>query len=169
MTLLQTDAAINQGNSGGGLFRESDGTLIGIVNAKSSGSGIEGLGLAIPSTLAREVIGSLMDYGFVVGRPYLGVSTQDVSLSGYGFFTSAYTYPCIVSVEDGSAAQQAGLKKDDVIMAVNGETVSSSDGLYIAVSKFKVGNTVTLTIVRSNSQIDVSVTLGQRSTAKTAE
>ena len=61
MTLLQTDAAINQGNSGGGLFRESDGTLIGIVNAKSSGSGIEGLGFAIPSTLAREVIGSLMD------------------------------------------------------------------------------------------------------------
>lgn len=169
MTLLQTDAAINQGNSGGGLFRESDGTLIGIVNAKSSGSGIEGLGFAIPSTLAREVIGSLMDYGFVVGRPYLGVSTQDVSLSGYGFFTSAYTYPCIVSVEDGSAAQQAGLKKDDVIMAVNGETVSSSDGLYIAVSKFKVGDTVTLTILRSNSQIDVSVTLGQRSTAKTAE
>lgn len=91
-----------------------------------------------------------MDYGFVVGRPYLGVSTQDVSLSGYGFFTSAYTYPCIVSVEDGSAAQQAGLKKDDVIMAVNGETVSSSDGLYIAVSKFKVGDTVTLTILRSN-------------------
>ena len=130
---------------------------------------IEGLGFAIPSTLAREVIGNLMDYGFVVGRPYLGVSTQDVSLSGYGFFTSAYTYPCIVSVEDGSAAQQAGLKKDDVIMAVNGETVSSSDGLYIAVSKFKVGDTVTLTILRSNSQIDVSVTLGQRSTAKTAE
>ena len=59
MTLLQTDAAINQGNSGGGLFRESDGTLIGIVNAKSSGSGIEGLGFAIPSTLAREVIGNL--------------------------------------------------------------------------------------------------------------
>ena len=169
MTLLQTDAAINQGNSGGGLFRESDGTLIGIVNAKSSGSGIEGLGFAIPSTLAREVIGNLMDYGFVVGRPYLGVSTQDVSLSGYGFFTSTYTYPCIVSVEDGSAAQQAGLKKDDVIMAVNGDTVSSSDGLYIAVSKFKVGDTVTLTILRSNSQIDVSVTLGQRSTAKTAE
>ena len=169
MNLLQTDAAINQGNSGGGLFRESDGTLIGIVNAKSSGSGIEGLGFAIPSTLAREVIGNLMDYGFVVGRPYLGVSTQDVSLSGYGFFTSTYTYPCIVSVEDGSAAQQAGLKKDDVIMAVNGDTVSSSDGLYIAVSKFKVGDTVTLTILRSNSQIDVSVTLGQRSTAKTAE
>ena len=139
------------------------------MNAKSSGSGIEGLGFAIPSTLAREVIGNLMDYGFVVGRPYLGVSTQDVSLSGYGFFTSTYTYPCIVSVEDGSAAQQAGLKKDDVIMAVNGETVSSSDGLYIAVSKFKVGDTVTLTILRSNSQIDVSVTLGQRSTAKTAE
>ena len=121
------------------------------------------------ATLAREVIGNLMDYGFVVGRPYLGVSTQDVSLSGYGFFTSTYTYPCIVSVEDGSAAQQAGLKKDDVIMAVNGDTVSSSDGLYIAVSKFKVGDTVTLTILRSNSQIDVSVTLGQRSTAKTAE
>ena len=77
MTLLQTDAAINQGNSGGGLFRESDGTLIGIVNAKSSGSGIEGLGFAIPSTLAREVIGNLMDYGFVVGRPYLGVSPYD--------------------------------------------------------------------------------------------
>lgn len=169
MTLLQTDAAINQGNSGGGLFRESDGTLIGIVNAKSSGSGIEGLGFAIPSTLAREVIGNLMDYGYVVGRPYLGVSTTEVSLTGYGFFTSAYTYPCIVSVDEGSAAEQAGLKKDDVIMAVNGDAVSSSDELYIAVNKFKIGDTVTLTILRGNSQIDVSVTLGQRSTTGTAE
>ncbi|MCH5278898.1 MAG: trypsin-like peptidase domain-containing protein [Christensenellaceae bacterium] len=162
MTLLQTDASINKGNSGGGLFRASDGALIGIVNAKSSGSGIEGLGFAIPSTLVSDIISDLMDYGFVTGRPYLGVSTQDVTMSGFGLFGSYYTYPRVTSVDDNSAAAIAGIKVNDIILSVNGESVSGSDDLYQIINSFEIGSTITITVQRGNSSVDISVTLLER-------
>ena len=81
MSLVQTDAAISPGNSGGGLFNAS-GSLIGIVNAKASSSNAEGLGFAIPVSSVKTIISSLIDHGYVLGRAYLGVYTQDVTLSG---------------------------------------------------------------------------------------
>lgn len=162
MTLLQTDASINKGNSGGGLFRASDGALIGIVNAKSSGSGIEGLGFAIPSTLVSDIISDLMDHGFVTGRPYLGVSTQDVTMPGFGLFGSYYTYPRVTSVDDNSAAAIAGIKVNDIILAVNGQSVSGSDDLSQIINSFEIGSTVTVTVQRGNSSVDISVTLLER-------
>lgn len=162
MTLLQTDAAINKGNSGGGLFRASDGALIGIVNAKTSGSGIEGLGFAIPSTIVSDVISDLMDYGFVTGRPYLGVSTQDVSMSGFGLFGSLYTYPRVTSVDENSAAAAAGIQVNDIILAINGDSVSGSDGLYQKINSFKIGDTITVTVQRGNTSVDITVTLAER-------
>ncbi len=84
MTLLQTDAAVNHGNSGGGLFRLSDGALVGIVNAKSDASNVENLGFAIPSSDAAKVVSELIECGFLTGRPYIGIATRDVSLGGYG-------------------------------------------------------------------------------------
>lgn len=161
MTLLQTSAAINSGNSGGALFLY-DGTLIGIVNAKSSGetsSGatIEGLGFAVPIDLAKPIITDIMDYGFVTGRPYLGVSTKNVSY-GYGMF-SYYTYPQVVSVIEGSPADIAGIRENDVITAINGETISSSTMLRVKINTFKIGDVITVTIQRGNEQIDLQVTL----------
>ena len=161
MTLLQTSAAINSGNSGGALFLY-DGTLIGIVNAKSSGetsSGatIEGLGFAVPIDLAKPIITDIMDYGFVTGRPYLGVSTKNVSY-GYGMF-SYYTSPQVVSVIEGSPADIAGIRENDVIVAINGETISSSTMLRVKINTFKIGDEITVTIQRGNEQINLQVTL----------
>lgn len=162
MTLLQTDAAINHGNSGGGLFRQSDGALIGIVNAKSAGESIEGLGFAIPSAVVGDIISDLMDYGFVTGRAYLGVSTEDVTLSGYGFFTSYYTYPKIVTVEAGSPAESAQLRENDIILSIDGISISGTDSLIRTLNSYKIGDTVTLTVLRDRQNVDVSVTLGER-------
>ena len=161
MTLLQTSAAINSGNSGGALFL-NDGTLIGIVNAKSSGatsSGatIEGLGFAVPIDLAKPIISDIMDYGFVTGRPYLGVTTKNVSY-GMGMF-SYYTYPQVISVIPDSPADKAGIKENDIITAINGKSINSSTELRVAINTYRIGETVTITIQRGNSSFDVEVTL----------
>lgn len=168
MTLLQTSAAINSGNSGGALFLW-DGSLIGIVNAKSSGSttsgaSIEGLGFAVPIDLAKTVITDLMDHGFVTGRPYLGVSTKNVSY-GYGFFSS-YTYPQVVSIIEGSPADLAGIQVNDVITKINGVAINSSTALRVAINKFQIGDTITVTVQRGNSTFDIQVTL-QEKTSRT--
>ena len=161
MTLLQTSAAINSGNSGGALFLW-DGTLIGIVNAKSSGttgSGatIEGLGFAVPIDLAKIIISDLMDYGFVTGRPYLGVTTKNVSY-GFGMF-SYYTYPQVVSIIEGSPAENAGIQVNDIITKINGEQINSSTALRVAINKFNIGDVITVTVQRGNSTLDLQVTL----------
>ncbi len=162
MTLLQTDAAINHGNSGGGLFRSSDGALIGIVNAKSAGSDIEGLGFAIPTAVVGQIVRDLMDYGFVAGRPYIGVSTEDVTLSGYGFFTSYYTYPRIVAIEDNSPAADSELRVGDIIMSVDGISISGTDSLVRTLNSYRIGDTVSLTVLRDRTSIDITITLGER-------
>lgn len=161
MTLLQTSAAINSGNSGGALFLW-DGSLIGIVNAKSSGttgSGatIEGLGFAVPIDLAKIIISDLMDYGFVTGRPYLGVTTKNVSY-GFGMF-SYYTYPQVVSIIEGSPAENAGIQVNDIITKINGEQINSSTALRVAINKFNIGDVITVTVQRGNSTLDLQVTL----------
>lgn len=164
MTLLQTDAAINHGNSGGGLFRASDGALIGIVNAKSSGDSIEGLGFAIPSDIVNSVASDLMDYGFVTGRPYLGISTQDVSLSSWGLFGQQFTCPRVTSVIESSPAANAGIQENDIITAINGNSVSSGEELSIMINSFEIGETITITVNRGNNDVDIQVTLEERTT-----
>ena len=164
MTLLQTDAAINHGNSGGALFRTSDGSLIGIVNAKSDGSGIEGLGFAIPIDLASDIASDLINYGYVTGRPYLGISTTDTTLYGSGgfFYAPRYTFPKVTRVEEGSPAADAGIQVNDIIVSVDGQTISSSDDLYIAISGFESGSNVTLKVLRNNRYIEIQVTIRTR-------
>lgn len=164
MTLMQTDAAINQGNSGGGLFRASDGTLIGIVNAKSSGSGIEGLGFAIPSSLVSEIASDLMDYGFVSGRPYLGVATRDVVMSGFFIFDQQHTYPRVTSVDENSPAANAGIEVNDIILAINDQSVAGSEALSILISELNIGDTIKVTVQRGNASVDIDVTLSERQT-----
>ncbi len=164
MSVLQTSAAINEGNSGGGLFLY-DGSLIGIVNAKSSGltsSGatIDGLGFAVPIDLAKTIIEDLKAYGFVTGRPYLGVSTKNVSF-GYGMF-SYYTYPQVVSVLEGSPAANAGIRENDIITAINGEAINSSTALRVAINKFKVGDKIKVSVQRGSEIIELEVTLMER-------
>ncbi len=162
MELIQTDAAISPGNSGGGLFNAS-GKLIGIVNAKVSDTSAEGLGFAIPVKSVVDEISDLLQYGYVTGRAYLGVYTQNVSLSdGYGYYYYGGTRCVqITDVVSGSAADRAGLKAGDLILEIDGKTVSSNADLSDAITAYNAGDTATLTVRRDGSRISVPVTFGE--------
>lgn len=160
MTLIQTNAAINSGNSGGGLF-DGNGNLIGIVNAKdsgttSSGATIEGLGFAIPINEAMDVAEQLITNGYVTNRPTIGVSLQTLT-SDYGNYPAGLY---IASVVPDSGADKAGLKPYDRIVGADGEEISDYTGLSRILQSKKVGDTIKLTIVRENEKIDINVTLG---------
>lgn len=174
MTLLQTDAAISPGNSGGGLFNSS-GSLIGIVNAKASSENAEGIGFAIPVSSVKQIISDLIDKGYVTGRPYLGVYTQNVTLqsgnngwNGNGFFGSYYGNAgnqCvqIAQIVSGSAAEAAGLQVGDLILKVEDTQITSNDDLSTAISAYNAGDTVTLTIQRDGVEQTLTVTFGEYS------
>ena len=159
--LLQTDTAINSGNSGGGLFRASDGLLIGIIDAKRS-ENAQNLAFALPSSLVVNIIGDIMDYGFVTGRPYFGAETETVALSGYGFFTDFHTYPKVVSVAEGSPADKAGILEGDVILSVNGSTVTDHSSLERSIYSQKTDASVELTVMRDSENIVITVQLEER-------
>ncbi len=170
MSLIQTDAAISPGNSGGGLFNAS-GSLVGIVNAKASSSDSEGLGFAIPVSSVKTIISNLIDHGYVLGRAYLGVYTQDVTLSsdtnggngGFfgGFFSSGTSCVQIAQIVSGSAAEKAGLKTGDLILKVDDTEISSNTALASIIGGYNSGDTATLTIQRDGQQQTVTVTFGE--------
>lgn len=163
MTLIQTDAAISPGNSGGGLF-DATGKLIGIVNAKVSDSRAEGLGFAIPVNSVLDEISDLLNYGYVTGRAYLGVSTQDVTLrsrSGMWYYSDGTRCVLVEKVVSGSAAEKAGIQAGDLILKLEDTTITSGDGLSSAIGAYKPGDTVTLTLQRDGKELTVQVTFGE--------
>ncbi len=152
MTLLQTNAAINPGNSGGGLFNMA-GELVGIVNAKSSGSGIEGLGFAIPSTTAAQVVEQLINYGYVRGRVSLGISYMDISDSYTAMMYRVNTLGMYILESE----YNDGLKIGDRVTAVNGNEVTYGSDLKAVLKDCKVGDKLTLTVVRDGKYVEVEV------------
>lgn len=159
MTLLQTDAAVNPGNSGGGLFN-ANGDLIGIVNAKSSGENVEGIGFAIPISTATDIIDELIANGEVTSRPTLGVSLYNVedemTASQLGVdSTGVY----IVQIVDGGAADNAGLRSGDRIVSVDGSEVSSASDVRAALNKHKIGESISITVERNGQTQDFDVAL----------
>ena len=163
MTLIQTDAAISPGNSGGGLF-DATGKLIGIVNAKVSDSRAEGLGFAIPVNSVLDEISDLLNYGYVKGRPYLGVSTQDVTLrsrSGMWYYSDGTRCVLVEKVVKDSAAEQAGIQSGDLILKLEDKTISSGEDLSAAIGAYKPGDKATLTIQRDGQEMTVEVTFGE--------
>ena len=165
INMLQTDAAINSGNSGGPLF-DMNGNVIGITTAKVSGeteSGvtIEGIGFAIPINDVMRVVYDLQQYGRVRGRAYLGVTLQDLDS------TVAATYhlpagPQVVTVTEGSCAANAGMQPGDIILEFEGREIGSYTDVVSALSKKKAGDTVTLRIYRAGAELDVTLTLDER-------
>ena len=164
MTLIQTDTAINNGNSGGPLINSS-GQVIGINSAKLSStySGeatVEGIGFAIPMSEAKSIVDDLINYGYVTGRPQLGISCQDVTEA----VSQAYNIPVgayIFSVTAGGAADQAGLQPGDVITGIQDQTISTTEELNAVKNQYKAGDTITLTYVRAGETKKVDVTLAE--------
>lgn len=157
LTLMQTDAAINPGNSGGGLFNGA-GELIGIVDAKTSATGVEGLAFAIPINALKDDIDSLINEGKVNGRPVIGVTIYDVSednaqyynLDGEGVYVSEVT---------GLNAQKAGLKSGDKILSIEGKKIKDSSDLVSRVREHKVGEPITVDIMRDGQEISIKTVL----------
>lgn len=160
MELIQTNAEINSGNSGGGLF-DGNGNLVGIVNAKdsgttSSGTVIEGIGFAIPINSAMKVADELIQYGKVIDRATLGVYLQEVSSNYFNYTPGLY----ITGTANGSGAEKAGLKAYDRIVSADGNEINSQSDLTKVLRDKNVGDTISLTIERNGKQMDVQVTLG---------
>ena len=164
INMLQTDAAINSGNSGGPLFNMY-GEVIGITTAKysgtsNSGASIEGIGFAIPIDDVADMIDDLVTHGYITGA-YLGVMVQDVNAETanmYDFPVGAY----VVDVTDGSCAQKAGLKKKDIITNLGGHDVTSIADLTRALRHFEAGDTTTITVYRSGQEVYLEITLDEK-------
>lgn len=157
MSLMQTDAAINPGNSGGGLFN-SQGDLIGIVDAKSGGNNIEGLAFAIPINNVIGIINDLVENGRVSGKPSIGIVIQDVSEDNASYYglESAGVYIARVT---GQNAETAGFEQGDRIVSFNGEAIENSSDLISKVRACKVGDTVSVVVSRSGQEIEIKTVL----------
>lgn len=158
-TLLQTDAAINNGNSGGALVN-AYGEVIGINSAKMASAGVEGLGFAIPSDIAKPIISDLMNNGYVQGRPQIGINCRNITKD----MSQYYNLPVglyVTNVIEFSAAEKAGLRPGDVIIKCDGKKVETADELNKFRDEKKVGDTLVLTIVRDGNNKEIPVVLGE--------
>ena len=162
MSLIQMDASVSPGNSGGGLFN-MNGELVGIVNAKSSSSDAEGLGFAIPINDAIKVAQELLENGYVTGRPYLGITylavtdaqtASQLGVNAYGVY--------VVEVVKGGPAEKAGLQAGDRIVSVDGTEIASKDDLGTLMQKHAAGDTLSITIARDGQMQTVNVTLSEK-------
>ena len=163
MSLLQTNAALNSGNSGGPLINRF-GQVIGINTMKVgdyvSASGVEGLGFAIPSTTVKTIVDQLISQGYVSGRPTLGISGENLSL----FYQNYYLLPSglyITSVAPDSPAAQAGIEPGDILLTLDGVRIESQEALDRFLFAHQVGDTVTVTIYRAGQQGSADITLAE--------
>ena len=159
MTLLQTNTALNEGNSGGPLFNMY-GQVVGVTNMKmmSSYSSIEGIGFAIPSSTVRTVVNALVQDGEVRGRPSVGITigaVPDNASSYYDIPTGLY----VSAVTEGSDAESKGIKVGDIVTAVNGQSVRTTEEVSAIKNQFGVGDSLTFTIWREGETFDVEVVL----------
>jgi serine protease Do len=156
--VMQTDCAINSGNSGGALVN-SNGQVVGINTLKLSGTGIEGVGFAIPINDTIEIYEQLIKHGKVL-RPYIGISGSNLTEK----IAKRYNLPVGIYVEDiaqNSGAANSGLQKGDVITEIDGEPVTTMDELNAVKNIKNIGDTITLKIYRSGEYIDIQITLAE--------
>ena len=163
MNLIQTDCAINSGNSGGALFNLY-GEVVGITNAKyssnsGSGASIDNIGFAIPINSVRSIVSSIMEKGYI-SKPYIGVTVTDVSSEAlaYGLPEGA----AVRSVSKDSPAEKAGLQANDIITTVNGSAVTDKNDLVEKVGQAKIGDTLKLTVYRQGEKLDITVTVEEQ-------
>ena len=170
MNMLQTDTAINSGNSGGPLFNMF-GQVIGITTAKYSSSGssasVEGIGFAIPINDVKDMVKDIMEKGYVTGKPNVGILMEPVSSEAtqrYGIPAGAY----IAAVLEGSCAERSDLRVGDIVTAVDSAAVTSPDQLKSAVKNYKAGDTVVFTVFQEGAYLDLTLTLDEDDQAREA-
>ncbi len=162
MTLIQTDAAINSGNSGGALFNMY-GEVVGVTNAKysssSSGASIDNIGFAIPIDTVRPIVESIIEKGYV-SKPYIGVTVSNVSSESqlYGLPQGA----AVQSVTEDGPAARAGLQRGDIITNANDTEITGSNDLVSMVRKMAVGDTLNLTVYRQGQTLNIAVTVEEQ-------
>lgn len=169
MTLLQTSAAVSPGNSGGGLFNEK-GELVGIVNAKSGGDNVEGIGFAVPINTAMEVAEQLIANGYVSGRPAMGIQViaiTDLQTAMQAGVSQLGVY--VQSVDPGSAAEQAGLQVGDLFVSVDGTAVSTTSDVTAVLDEHQVGDVIEVQVVRDKQVLSLNVTLQEKTAGTTAQ
>ena len=155
MTLLQTNAAVNPGNSGGGLFNLY-GELVGVVNAKSAGNNIEGLGFAIPANTVRNIAAQLMEFGYVKGRPSINITVLGLdSLSAYYYFRSNQAGVYIVE------SNEEALKYGDRVLSVGGTAITDAEDVSAIIEKHEIGESIEIMVVRDRKTVTVTVTLAE--------
>lgn len=171
MNLIQTDCSINSGNSGGALFNVY-GEVVGITNAKYSNNGasseasIESIGFAIPVNHILSIVESIVEKGYVA-KPYIGLSVTDVSAEaqGYGLPKGA----AVNSVTEGAPAAEAGLQRNDIITAVNNNTIETADDLVRIVADASPNDKLTMKVWRRNEMLEITVTVGENIQSTTPE
>ena len=160
INMLQTDCAINPGNSGGPLF-DMNGNVIGITTAKYASDTIEGLGFAIPINDVMDILSDLMNYGYVTGKPFIGITPVTISET-YAYYYNVPAGVYVNSVEEGSAAEIAGIKQADIITALDDTEVSSVSDLSAALQDYKAGDTASITLWRSGEELTLTITFDEK-------
>ena len=166
INMIQTDCTINSGNSGGPLF-DSYGRVVGITSAKYSNNGdtssasIEGIGFAIPINDVIAIITDYIQYGYVTGRPYMGISGADITTQ----YQQVFGWPAGVyvnAVEEGSCAQTAGLKQGDIITKIDDTDITGMTQMISVKNSYRAGDTVKLTVFRSGEYITLTLTFDEQ-------
>ncbi|HEX3045541.1 MAG TPA: trypsin-like peptidase domain-containing protein, partial [Bacillota bacterium] len=159
LNLIQTDAAINPGNSGGALVN-SQGQVIGINTIKISVSGVEGLGFAIPINNAKPIIDQLIMFGYVKGRPAIGIAGKEITQD----IAQYYNLPLgiyVVQVTPGSGAAKAGLQQGDILVNLDGKEVKTMTDLDAVKKEHKANDTVAVTFIRDGNKKTVKLTFSE--------
>jgi serine protease Do len=159
MNLIQTDAAINPGNSGGALVN-SQGQVIGINTIKISEAGVEGLGFAIPINDAKPIVDQLTIFGYIKGRPLIGISGKDIT----DVISKQYNLPVgvyVMEVTPGSGAEKTGIQKGDIIINLADKEVKTMKSLETVKKLYKAGDTVNAIVVREGKKINLKLTFSE--------
>ncbi len=167
INMLQTDAAINNGNSGGPLF-DMYGNVVGITSAKYASSSIEGLGFAIPINDAMYIIYDLLEYGYVTSRPLMGVSVRDldsVTASYYSLPVGVY----VGEVNEGGAAERAGIQAGDIIVALDDREVTCYNDLSAALRFYHAGDSAVVKVYRAGAELTMTITFDEKLPEEAAE
>ena len=160
INMFQIDAAVNEGNSGGPVY-DADGRVVGIVTAKYSSSGVEGLGFAVPVNDARPIASDLITKGYVTGKAFMGVSFDGRYNSMYSQYYGTPLGAYVAGVNAGSAAEKAGLRTGDIIMAIGDYEVTEYDGIKKALRHFSAFDSTQLTVYRAGEELVLPITFDE--------